>query len=266
MRCAEISLLDEPMAGTAPQARGVVLVEHPGPWGTKALAETGLGDLEARCKELGLKALLVRRADRSPAQRRAFVAWFGPEPFLAEVPDAAAAVDAVARGELPPGAERRDRMWLVCTNGKRDACCARDGMPVARALATLRPDEAWECSHLGGHRFAANVALLPDGLCFGRIDEARVPGLVAEVEAGAPPVDLLRGRMALGLAAQAAELAALAATGARGPLDVRVDGSVATVDDLRIELEEAQLPARPISCDTEPEPLTTWRARVVAPA
>ena len=52
-------------------------------------------------------------------------------------------------------------MWLVCTNGKRDACCARDGLPVARALAALRPDEAWECSHLGGHRFAANVALAP---------------------------------------------------------------------------------------------------------
>ena len=70
-------------------------------------------------------------------------------------------------------------MWLVCTNGKRDACCARDGVPVARALAALRPDEAWECSHLGGHRFAANVALLPEGLCFGRVARRGRPRLVA---------------------------------------------------------------------------------------
>jgi hypothetical protein len=266
MRCAEISLLDEPLAGTAPEARGFVLLEHPGPWGTKALAEAGFGELEARCKELGLKALLVRRADRSPAEGRAFAAWFGAEPFLAEVADVEAAMASVARGELPAGAVPRERMWLVCTNGKRDACCARDGVPVARALAALRPEEAWECSHLGGHRFAANVALLPQGLCFGRVDAAGVPALVEAVERGALPLALLRGRMALPPAAQAAELAVLQATGEAGPLEVELDGNIARVGSMTVELTEEPLPPRPVSCDAEPEPLTTWRARVVSRA
>src|SRR4051794_17864231 len=179
MRCAEISLVDEPLAGTAPEARGFVLVEHPGPWGAKALADAGLAAVEARAKELGLKALLVRRADRAPAKGRTFVALCGANSFVSEVADAAAALEAAARGEQPADARPLDRLWLVCTNGKRDACCARDGVPVARALARLRPEETWECSHLGGHRFAANVVPPPDGLAFGRVREHDAAGLVA---------------------------------------------------------------------------------------
>jgi hypothetical protein len=268
MRCAEISLLDEPLAGSAPEARGFALVEHAGPWGAKALVEAGLGELEERCKALGLKALLVRRADKAPVAGRAFVAWAGPEPFLAEVaPEALlGALDGLARGELPPAHRSGRRMWLVCTNGKRDACCARDGVPVARALAGIRPTETWECSHLGGHRFAANVVLLPEGLCFGRVDEASATGLVERVERGAPPVELLRGRMALAPPAQAAELAVLEASGAAGysPLEVSIHGNVATVGSTRVELTEEQLAPRPVSCDAEPEPVSVWRAHVVA--
>src|SRR4051812_4690467 len=91
MRCAEYSLLDEPLAGTAPVASGFALVEHPGPWGEKALAEAGLGELEAECKTLGLKALLVRRADRTPPRGRAFAVWCGEEPFAVELAPAALA-------------------------------------------------------------------------------------------------------------------------------------------------------------------------------
>src|SRR4051794_16885719 len=124
MRCAEQSLRDEPLAGTAPVACGFVLVEHPGPWGEKALAEAGLGSLEAACKPLGLKALLVRRADRSRSLGRAFAVWCGEAPFAVEVPLAGLAevLQDLAAGIRPPSALPAARMWLVCTNGKRDAC------------------------------------------------------------------------------------------------------------------------------------------------
>jgi hypothetical protein len=270
MRCAELSLRDEPLAGTAPVARGFVLVEHPGPWGEKALAEAGLGALEAACKPLGLKALLVRRANRAPSHGRAFAVWCGESPFVVEVAPTAltGALDDLAAGIPPADAEPTTRMWLVCTNGKRDACCARDGLPVARALAALRPDEAWECSHIGGHRFAANVALLPEGLCFGRVSEADVPDLVAAVEADVVPHALLRGRMSVDPPAQAAEIAARADGALTGlsAAPVVLDGSSATVAGLRIDLTEEQLPPRPVSCGAEAEPVSAWHARVVAPA
>jgi hypothetical protein len=270
MRCAEISLADEPLAGTAPAAAGFALVEHPGPWGEKAVAEAGLGALEAQCKALGLKALLVRRADRTPARGRAFAAWCGEEPFVVELtPEAlAGALEQVAAGIRPVEATPVARLWLVCTNGKRDACCARDGVPVARALAALRPDEAWECSHLGGHRFAANVALLPEGLCFGRVGDIDVPALVATVEDNRLPHTQLRGRMSLEPAAQAAEIAARAAGALTGlsSAPVALEGATATVAGMRIELAEEPLAPRPVSCGAEPEPVTTWRVQVVTRA
>jgi hypothetical protein len=269
MRCAERSLQDEPLGGTAPEARGFLLVEHDGPWAAKAPAAAGLAETEARAKPLGVKVLLVRRADRTPAAGRAFAVSCAGEPWTAAVDPAAldGALAALAAGERPVSADA-GRLWLVCTNGKRDACCARDGLPVARALAELRPDETWECTHLGGHRFAANVALLPDGLCFGRVAAVSVPALVDAVERGAPPLELLRGRMALSPPAQAAELAARAAGAVTGlaqpPLEL--DGATATVAGIRFELTAQELPPRPVSCDAEPEPVEVWHARVVAPA
>jgi len=103
--------------------------------------------------------------------------------------------------DLAPG-----RRYLVCTNGARDPCCAIRGPAVAQALERLRPDQVYECSHLGGHRFAANLLVLPDGLCFGRLDVRAATALVHELEAGRLPLEHLRGRTAYTPDQQAAEI------------------------------------------------------------
>src|SRR3954451_19734663 len=141
MRCAEISLLDEPHPGTAPVAQGFALVEHGGPWGTKALVEAGLERLESACKALGLKALLVRRADRAPALGRAFAVWCGEQPFAVQVEPAAlpGLLEGLAVGVRPVGAAPAPRMWLVCTNGRGGARWPRGRGPRAPAPAGPRP-------------------------------------------------------------------------------------------------------------------------------
>ncbi len=64
-------------------------------------------------------------------------------------------------------------MALVCTHGRHDVCCAVRGRPVAAALAAAATGwDVWECSHVGGDRFAANVLLVPSGELFGSLDEA----------------------------------------------------------------------------------------------
>jgi (2Fe-2S) ferredoxin len=95
--------------------------------------------------------------------------------------------------------------YLVCTHARHDACCAIRGRPVAAALAALRPEQTWECSHTGGDRFAANVVVLPHGLYYGTVTPARVPDLVAAHEQDRIVPDLLRGRSALPMAVQAAQ-------------------------------------------------------------
>ncbi len=100
----------------------------------------------------------------------------------------------------------QQRRYLVCTNGARDPCCAIRGPAVAQALARALPGQVYECSHLGGHRFAANVLVLPETLCFGRLDARTAVALAAELEAGRLPLDHLRGRTALEPEQQAAEI------------------------------------------------------------
>ena len=75
-----------------------------------------------------------------------------------------AAADLPIVGEADPWLPHRDPLVLVCTNGRHDPCCATFGRPLARVLREgARRDDVWECSHIGGDRFAANIVILPEG-------------------------------------------------------------------------------------------------------
>ena len=80
----------------------------------------------------------------------------------------------------PPGGgweHVQESLILVCTNGRHDQCCANLGRPLVRALRDSPwADRVWECSHIGGDRFAANVVVLPDSLYFGRVEPDVSPG------------------------------------------------------------------------------------------
>src|SRR5262249_19242917 len=111
--------------------------------------------------------------------------------------DLAADIHAKAPATEPRATEPRatgpQRLALVCTNGKRDQCCAINGRPVAEAIATTGWD-TWECSHLGGHRFAATILLLPTGDMFGRLDPTSALEVMRQFEAGQLVLPHHRGR------------------------------------------------------------------------
>jgi hypothetical protein len=95
---------------------------------------------------------------------------------------------------------------LVCTNGRHDACCATFGRPLVRTLRGSRwAERVWECSHIGGDRFAGNLLLLPESLYFGRCDGPRAEQVLAEYDAGRIDLTCFRGRSSLTLVEQAAE-------------------------------------------------------------
>lgn len=200
------------MPGTAAPAAGFLLLEQPGGWGRQALTSSRLdpsvgAQLSRRAIRQGLRVLLIRRPGRQPAgARRAWavvssrpgreVSWWG------EVASDEELVSLPLDGSA--GTPSDDPYYLVCTHGRHDTCCAVEGRPVAAALARLRPAAAWECSHVGGDRFAANVLAMPHGLSYGRVVPARVGELVAAHERGEVVPDLLRGRCTAPPAAQAA--------------------------------------------------------------
>ncbi|TVP73008.1 MAG: sucrase ferredoxin [Nitriliruptor sp.] len=275
----------EPLAGTASQASGYLLIEQPGSWGRHALTESALAaDLGARLEDAGeaagVKVLLTRRpgphAGVELARREVVLAHTGPTPWM-EVcqltPSELAALDpAACAAPVPPGlgtTVTRPR-WLVCTHAKRDRCCASLGRPVADTLGALHAEETWETSHLGGHRFAATMLVLPEGLVYGDLDVATAMEVVTGHLAGRVSLDHLRGRSHLSPLAQVAEVAARSQLGVDridgvevtdqplqgpepdgGPVQVAVAAGGRQVQ-VSIRARRDRRP-RPMSCDTEPE-------------
>ena len=217
------------MAGTAPPTRRWLLLEHPGPWRIDAIAGAGidpdvLSILLARAGS-DTRVLLVRRPGR--IDREAPRSWIlagldidtitGPWRHDNDLLDAAAALAGAS-----PGAARSQPVVLVCTHGVHDVCCALRGRPVAAALASRWPELVWECSHIGGDRFASNVVVLPDGFYYGNLDPESALTTVEAHLGGTVLPDRLRGMARFVPPVQVAVIAAYQHYGPLPPSDVSV--------------------------------------------
>ena len=163
--------------------------------------------------------------------------------------------------DVPDGARRaghrlRSRrpapLFAVCAHGTHDVCCAIRGRPVAAALDWLRPGLVWECSHVGGDRFAANVLVLPSGMLYGRVVESAARALVDAIDRGAVLEQNLRGRVGFPPDVQAAMALAHRERPGLRIADVRLVGGTAN----RRGLTEVRLrcAGRPVEVQVRAEP------------
>ena len=285
-RCATVSRsLEEPLSGTAATATTWLLLEQPGPWGVKALTSSHLDPalgraLEAAAEGTGVRVALIRRPGRHadpgrPAPRQVYVAhtvpgnvWLhsattrDPRRLLGLDFAALGAGDHRSFGAALDGRPHTgDPLALVCTNGKRDRCCALLGRPLAAELAASGVRGVWEVTHLGGHRFSPTVLVLPYGYAYGRAEAHTIKEALHGVQEGRVVAEGCRGCSAWDRPGQAAELAVRSATGeyAAGALSVvRTEGraprweiTVVHTDGrhwLVTVVQGASLPPRPESC------------------
>ncbi|MEU1167439.1 sucrase ferredoxin, partial [Streptomyces sp. NPDC005921] len=285
-RCATVSrMLDEPVSGTAATATTWLLLEQPGPWGAKALTSSHLDPalgraLEASAKGTGVRVALIRRPGRhadpgTPPVRQVYVAhtvpgnvWLhsattrDPRQLLGLDFAALGAGDHRSFGAALGGRPHRgSALALVCTNGKRDRCCALLGRPLAAELAASGVQGTWEVTHLGGHRFSPTVLVLPYGYAYGRAEAHAVKEVLYGAQEGRVVLEGCRGCSAWERPGQAAELAVREAVGeyAADVLSVvRTEGTaphwdvtVAHTDGRRWRVgvdQGASLPPRPESC------------------
>ncbi len=204
-------------------------IEQPGPWGRRALTDSHLDPVTGAAlgrwaDGTGVRLLLIRRPGRhpdvhGPAPRTVLVAHTAPgaswlQRWHVVDPAELLTLDAaeLARGVRPwpgprpeAGIEDAAGVALVCTNGRRDRCCAERGRALAAALAARHPGRVWECSHLGGHRFAPTAVFLPSGVVYGQLDEGRAARAWSVSADGRLLLDGLRGRSWLSPIAQAAD-------------------------------------------------------------
>lgn len=200
------------MLGTAFPAARLLLVEDPFPWGPEGLRTSRFDPatalaVEARARAEGVRVQAIRPPgrNRGRAHRRwAIVDTRDNTQTLrwGEFTDDAQLLKLPLDGSL--GEPDPSPLYLVCTHGKHDPCCAQRGRPVAAALAVARPGRVWQASHLGGCRFAPTVLVLPLGTMYGRVSPSAAPELVVTTEAGEVFGPLLRGRIGIPPAAQAA--------------------------------------------------------------
>jgi hypothetical protein len=217
--CSSRSLAaEEPLIGTASRYRLWLLVEQPGRWGHDALVESGFPiEVGTGLRELGvrlrMRVALIKRRDRPwpSTRRRCFAAYTGVGERRVrtfEVGDPGELLDmdlvALARGGFTQlGDPFAGPLFVVCTHGKHDPCCARRGAPLYRALAEL--PHVWECTHIGGDRFAGNLVCFPQGVYFGRVPPHRATELAEAYQGGKLDLEHYRGRSCYSPPVQAAE-------------------------------------------------------------
>lgn len=290
--CREACLqAGETIAGSASASIPfIVALEHCAPWGRKAIPESDLpNEVKQRLMSVeetldGARPQLVKRETSRPGRGRLMLA--GIEPTVRRCVrwdlddvrdllsiDLAAAAQALRDGQTPADSAPVDTpQLLVCTNGRRDRCCAKWGMPLYRLLAGVHPD-TWETSHIGGHRFAPTLVWLQNGICFGRVEPDEAVPMLRAIERGAIyRGDRLRGRMSLSAPAQFAEVvwrenlgrwdvAALAGATSEATDDGR---HVVTLRDDGAQDHALTVRRRPLgifaspSCDKDPAEVAVW--------
>lgn len=279
-RCADLSeLAGESLGATATTAEHLLLVEVPGTWPRDVSDGEGLPGPAREAirawlgRTPGSRALFIRRAAKARGDRQlAFVVDTGET--TAEVRRIGlSSSEELAELDLSSAGDVTDaQLVLVCGHGTRDACCVLRGAAVHKALAEhLGQDTLWISSHQGGHRFAANVLVLPAGIQLGRVPADDAPRVVARALADRIELPYYRGRVVYPSWAQAAERA------------VRESEGLVAIDDLRLldtddegvrfrgpdgrehvaVVEEHAGPVVPASCGVDPEQQRAFTARVV---
>jgi hypothetical protein len=278
-RCSDLSeAAGESLAATATNAVDWLLVEAPGAW-PRDVSEDDALDARTRAaisawqdERPYSKLLFIRRPGRAPARRAVFVVTASETRRVVrriDVEDGRALTDVDLASD---GVVVDRQLVLVCGHGTRDACCAVRGRAVFGALETqLAPSDLWLSSHQGGHRFAANVLVLPAGIHLGRVaagDAARVVGDALE---GRIALEHYRGRTAYTARQQAAEWVVRESKELVGVSDLRLAAErgdqVAFVDrsgeEHRAVTEDVAGPLIPASCGARPEPQSHVAARLL---
>jgi hypothetical protein len=219
--CADVSgAATEALAGTASRVDRWILVEYRGLWDRDVLGGSLLSaplkeHLRDQLARLGhARLLFVKRPERRsharrmlylassrPGEEGMFALEFDHHDDLLEYDFAAALLDGGT-----PGIPVEHPLFVVCTHGKRDRCCAKYGRPLYDSLrGKIDPAWVWQSTHVGGDRFAGNVVVLPEGLFYGRVDEADLDPVLDQYFDGRVHLERYRGRSAYTFPVQAAE-------------------------------------------------------------
>ncbi len=209
MDCRHESLAaKEELAGTAVHAESIALLEYNGTWLPKPL-ECGLPESTKSLftRHTSCRLQLLHRPRRKTSDITLFV-WRAKQLYRFSLKAYSELTEhhILAPQSLTDAILWKEATFFVCTHGKRDMCCAKEGVALYKKLEAIAPGQAWETTHIGGHRFAPTLLALPSGNCFGRIEHQNLPQLVSSEKCGSlDDLTCFRGNASLEPSAQYAE-------------------------------------------------------------
>jgi hypothetical protein len=262
----------EPLTATASRASIWILLEYNEVWGAKALEESNLPER--------VKKLLLATSANLPNVRFQFIKQNGSNEgirfyiaqahpinpmlyrFKLESYDDLLDMDIEAvASDRSDQTLSEERLFLVCTNGKRDACCAKNGPPLYNALSNIAGRDVWQTTHLGGHRFSGTMVCLPHGICYGRVPPGEAPAIVQSYQSNTLLPDYYRGCVAYDAPVQAVEAFLRRQTGERS-LDAFRLNSVQAEDDNHwlVQFDDIDGAAYHLRVRAEPSTFTVYES------
>lgn len=215
--CSELSLqANEELPGTTPRVDVWFLLEYRGTWSDNAFITSKIPEkVKTRINDYlnstpNSRLQLIKRHDNINDMVKFYVCVsdeIDPRLFEFDLRDYEELLsfdyDDIITSKY---GVKKDPLFLVCTNGEYDKCCGKYGVPVyMEAVKHENGFTIWQTTHLGGHRFAANVLFLPYGIYYGRVRETNVPRLVDDSLKQRIRLEHYRGRSCYSKDVQAAE-------------------------------------------------------------
>jgi hypothetical protein len=204
-------------------------MEYPGIWQPDAVEDSLLTplikqQLATLCDtEPFHRQLFIRQSHQRSDRTRCFVVRSSEtDPYIVRA-DVATCDGPIVTVDPEDAKRVTEPMFLVCTHGNHDKCCAKWGLPVYHAARSIAHGQAWQCSHVGGDRFAGNLLCFPHGIYYGHVMPADVPRLTESYKRGEIDLKHYRGRCCYAKAAQVAEYFA------------RSESGLLLIDDLKLE-------------------------------
>jgi len=208
LTCSQMSSLSgEHLYGTATQVKNWFLLEYSGMWKKEAFAQSKLpqavkGHLEKFL--LSFEESRIQLIGGSGPRQGSLVFYyvsvseFFPKLYKFEMETyedllSIDIVELVHRGEIEKFS-CEEKLVLVCTHGARDNCCAAAGSMVYKELIQKEGIYPWRTTHVGAHRFAANLVMLPEGIYYGRVTTENFNDIVSSHLRGEIFLDCYRGR------------------------------------------------------------------------
>jgi hypothetical protein len=221
--------------GTASTADAWLLLEYSSAWGARAFQESQLTRAVKAHLKKALQAvprsrlLFIKRERETRSHLTLFtVRSTENDASIARVKltnyEQLLSVNlaGILAGEEAAGVEFWERpLFLVCTHGKRDKCCAKFGYALYKSLRVDAGDDVWQSSHVGGDRFAANLICFPHGFFYAHVTADAGRQIISQYSQQIVSLNNYRGRCCYPSPIQAAEFFLRSESGLSGINDVR---------------------------------------------